>query len=200
MTDVYMTRHGETEWNVQVRMQGRNNSPLTEAGIAGAVLLKEQIKDIPFAQCYTSPLPRALHTASILIGGRSIRLVPEKRLAEMDLGVWEGVRMEDAKAANPEIFHDFRVRPDLFAPVSGGENFYDVVSRAQDFLKNMETRTDGPVLAVTHGILLQAIMMLCDGRDMSTLRSGQTVDQTRLFHIRYDGTKWQVRMRNGLEE
>lgn len=202
MTDVYITRHGETEWNVQIRMQGQNNSPLTDAGIAGAYLLKEQIKDIPFSECYSSPLPRALHTASILIGGRPIALVPEKRLAEMDLGIWEGVRMEDAKAAYPETFHDFRVRPDLFSPVSGGENFYDVVSRAQSFLKSMELLkpADAPVLAVTHGILLQAIMMLCEGRDMSTLRSGQTVDQTRLFHIRHDGLKWQVLMRNGLKE
>lgn len=201
MSDVYMTRHGETEWNVQIRMQGRNNSPLTGSGIEGARLLKEQIRDIPFTECYASPLPRALHTASILIGGRPVTLVPEKRLAEMDLGIWEGVRMEDAKAAYPEAFHNFRVRPDLFYPVSGGETFFDVVSRAQSFLTSMESRTDeaGPVLAVTHGILLQALMMLCDGRDMSTLRSGQTVDQTKLFHIRHDGRKWHVLMRNGQE-
>jgi len=202
MPDVYMTRHGETEWNLQIRMQGRNNSPLTDAGIAGACLLKEQIKDIPFTECYASPLPRALHTASILIGGRPVRLVPEKRLAEMDLGIWEGVRMEDARAAYPETFQNFRTHPDIFTPVSGGENFYDVVSRAQSFLKSMELLkpADAPVLAVTHGILLQAIMMLCEGRDMSTLRSGQTVDQTRLFHIRHDGLKWHVLMRNGLKE
>lgn len=202
MSDVYMTRHGETEWNVEIRLQGRNNSPLTEAGIAGACLLKEQIKDIPFAECYTSPLPRALHTASILIGGRPVGLVPEKRLEEMDLGIWEGVRLEDAKAAYPEIFYNFRTRPELFSPVSGGENFYDVVSRAQSFLKSMEMRPDqaGPVLAVTHGILLQTIMMLCDERDMSTLRAGPMVDQTRLFHIRHDGRKWHVIMRNGQRE
>jgi len=183
-------------------MQGRNNSPLTEAGIDGAYRLKEQIRDIPFSACYTSPLPRALHTASILIGGRSIGLVPDKRLEEMDLGIWEGVRMEDAKAAYPAIFHNFRVRPDLFSPASDGENFYDVVARAQSFLQSMTERSDesGPVLAVTHGIMLQAVMMICDGRDMSTLRSGQTVDQTRLFHIRHDGLKWQVLMRNGIGE
>ncbi len=197
-----MTRHGETVWNVEIRMQGRNNSPLTEAGIDGAYRLKEQLKDIPLTKCYTSPLPRALHTASILIGGRPVGLVLEKRLAEMDLGVWEGVRMEDAKASYPELFHNFRVRPDLFTPASGGENFYDVISRAQSFLESMAAQPEdaGPVLVVTHGIMLQAIMMICDGRDMSTLRSGQTVDQTRLFNIRYDGMKWHVIKRNGQDE
>jgi len=198
MIDVYLTRHGQTVWNVEVRMQGRGNSPLTENGISGARALRDTIRTIPFTKCYTSPMPRALHTALILIGDRSVPLDFEPALAEMDLGCWEGMRAEDARTAYPEEFHNFKKQPDLFVPVSGGETFSDVVRRAGVFLKKLEELPDnsGPVLAVTHCILLQAIMMICDGRGPATLRSGQEVDQTTLFHIRWDHGKWSVLARN----
>ena len=198
MIDVYLTRHGQTQWNVQVRMQGRLNSPLTDDGIKGAFALREKISGIPFTKCYTSPMPRALHTALLLIGDRSLPIVLEPSIAEMDLGSWEGMSAEDAKAGYPETFYQFRKRPDLFVPVSGGESFYSVVSRAREFLKELEALPDGsgPILAVTHCILLQAIIMLCDGREMPTLRTGQEVDQTSIFHLRWDHKKWHVLVRN----
>jgi len=49
---------------------------------------------------------------------------------------------------------------------------------------------------VTHCILLQAIIMVCENRPMSTLRTGQAVDQTTIFHLRWDGEKWDILIRN----
>lgn len=198
MIDVFLTRHGQTEWNVQVRMQGRLNSPLTSEGIKGAMALRQKISGIPFTKCYTSPMPRALHTSLLLIGDRSVPLEIEREIAEMDLGSWEGMSAEEAKAEYPETFYKFRRRPDLFVPVSGGESFLSVVSRAEVFLKKLESLPDGtgPVLGVTHCILLQAIIMLCDGREISTLRTAQEVDQTTLFHLQWDHKKWRVLLRN----
>jgi len=198
MIDVYLTRHGQTIWNVEWRMQGLKNSPLTEKGIADAESLRSRLLEIPFSKCFTSPMPRAVHTAHILIGDQHVPLIIDSALAEMDLGIWEGVRAEDAKKSDPEVFYNFRNRPDLYVPVSGGESFKDVVARAAAFIKELESLPDGtaPVLAVTHCILLQAIVMICDHRDISTLRSGQEVDQTKLFHLQWDHRKWRVLIRN----
>ena len=198
MIDLYLTRHGQTVWNVEVRMQGRLNSPLTDEGMINAVALRENISDIPFSRCYTSPMPRALHTALLLIGGRSVPLVIEESLAEMDLGSWEGMSADTAESEHPEIFYQFRNRPDLYTPFSGGESFADVVVRAGTFLKKLESLPDdtGPILGVTHCILLQSIMMLCDERQLSTLRTAQAVDQTTLFHLQWDNRKWHVLLRN----
>lgn len=198
MIDLYLTRHGQTIWNVEVRMQGRLNSPLTEEGIRGALILRDKIREIPFSKCYTSPMPRALHTALLLIGERSVPLVIEDSLAEMDLGSWEGMSAANAKIDYPEVFYQFRNRPDLYIPPAEGESFVEVVTRAQAFLKDLESLPDntGPILGVTHCILLQAIIMLSDGRELSTLRTGQEVDQTALFHLRWDQGKWKVLVRN----
>ena len=201
MTDLYLTRHGQTEWNLQVRMQGRGNSPLTEEGIRGAEILAKRLSLVPFSRCYTSPMPRAVHTALLLLRGRDVPLTITPYLAEMSLGVWEGVRMAKALEEYPDAFGKFRNRPDVFRPVSdGGEDFYEVCERAREFLRVIESLPEGtgPILGVTHCILLQAIMMIVDNRGMETLRSGQSVDQTSLFRLHFDGAVWTVLERNGI--
>ena len=143
-------------------------------------------------------MPRALHTALLLIGDRRVPLVVEETLAEMDLGIWEGMSAAAAKEEHPEVFYQFRHRPDLFIPPDGGESFADVVARAKAFLEKIESLPDdtGPVLGVTHCILLQAITMLCDGRPLSDLRTGQAVDQTAMFHLQWNHGEWHILVRN----
>ncbi len=199
MLDVYLTRHGTTIWNTQERMQGRDNSPLTQEGIQDAHTLKTRLLPFDFTGCFTSPMPRAVHTSLILIGDRSVPLFFEDTLSEMALSDWEGVRVEDAKRSDPERFYNFRNRPELYVPSANGEDFRQVVCRAQAFLDKLALLPPDmtPILGVTHCILLQAIVMLCDNRPLSTLRSGQEVRQTTLFHIRLsDEGIWSVIERN----
>jgi probable phosphoglycerate mutase len=198
MPDIYLTRHGQTVWNTEIRMQGRQNSPLTPEGITGAEKLGEALQGIPFSRCFTSPLPRAIHTSSLLLRGREVPLTISKHLAEMDLGDWEGLSISQASERFPETFYHFRHRPDLYYPTGEGETFYNVLSRAHIFLEEMKNLSPNsePVLVVTHGILLQAIMLICEDRQMPTLRTGQVVDQTTKFRIRWDGHKWLVIEKN----
>jgi broad specificity phosphatase PhoE len=198
MLDVYLTRHGETKWNVAWRMQGRKNSPLTDKGIQDAIDFRNKLDGKRIGVCFTSPMPRAVHTSQLIIGDQPVPFIIEPLLAEMDLGVWEGVYAKDAKNDHPVTFFNFRNRPDLYVPVEGGESFYHVTERAKAFLAKLEALPEGslPVLAVTHCILLQSIIMLCDDREMSTLRTSQAVDQTRLFHLQWDNNTWVVCERN----
>ncbi len=198
MPDIYLTRHGQTVWNTEIRMQGRQNSPLTLDGIAGAERLGEALRKIPFSRCFSSPMPRAIHTSALLLRGREVPLTISECLAEMDLGDWEGLSMSEASERFPETFYHFRNRPDLYHPTGSGESFYDVLSRARAFLEDLKNLSvdDEPVLVVTHCILLQAILLLCEDRQMPTLRSGQVVDQTTRFRIRWDGHIWHVLEKN----
>ncbi len=67
-TTIYVTRHGETEWDVAKRMQGRKNSALTENGIVQAKQLGNRMKDLPIHAIYSSPSERTLHTAELIKG------------------------------------------------------------------------------------------------------------------------------------
>ena len=71
-TTVYVTRHGETEWNVEKRMQGRKNSALTENGMLQAKQLGDRMKDLPIDAIYSSPSERTLHTAELIKGERDV--------------------------------------------------------------------------------------------------------------------------------
>lgn len=66
-TTIYITRHGQTQWNVEKRMQGRQDSPLTEQGMRQAMWLRDALKHVDFDAMYASPSPRARRTAEILL-------------------------------------------------------------------------------------------------------------------------------------
>jgi len=63
---LYITRHGTTEWNLEKRLQGWADSPLTEDGRNRAIKLGNSLKDIDFDMIYTSPQERALNTAKLI--------------------------------------------------------------------------------------------------------------------------------------
>lgn len=93
MTDVLrllLVRHGETEWVERGLLHGRLDSPLSAAGQRHAALAAARLRGKHFDALYTSPLGRAMQTASIL--GRTIGLTPRPLdgLQEMDFGWMEG--------------------------------------------------------------------------------------------------------------
>ena len=53
--NLYLIRHGQTEWNIKDQMQGSKNSPLTENGVLGAKITGKYLKNTPFIQAYSSP-------------------------------------------------------------------------------------------------------------------------------------------------
>ena len=69
---LYIIRHGETEWNVLRRFQGRSDIPLNDEGRRLARITAEALSEVPFARIYTSPLKRAYETAMIIKGERDI--------------------------------------------------------------------------------------------------------------------------------
>ena len=56
---IYLARHGQTDWNVEHKAQGRTDIPLNEVGLEQAKALGESIKNLSFDVCYASPLLRA---------------------------------------------------------------------------------------------------------------------------------------------
>ena len=197
MIHLYMTRHGQTVWNSQWRIQGQKNSPLTIQGIEDAEALSDRLSSVSFERCYSSPMPRAIHTAHILIGRRGVPLFVEPNIAEMDLGRLEGIKAADFEATDPKAFDAFRNRPDCFVP-QGGETFENVVSRARAFLDRIASLplVDANILGVSHCILIQAMTMICKNRPLSSMRSAHFVKQTTLFHFIYDHGIWQIESMN----
>ncbi len=157
MLKLYITRHGETEWNIQKRMQGWKNSNLTERGVANAKALGESLKEIEFNRVYCSPLDRTRHTTELILNGRNIEVVYEENLREIHLGEVEGLNQQEAN----EVYSDFSIhfweKPHLYRARSG-EDFYQVRERVIKTLhKIIAENPSGNVLIVTHGVILKTI-------------------------------------------
>lgn len=183
--DLYIIRHGQTVWNTQIRMQGRMNSPLTEDGIAGAKALSPVISALPIRKVLVSPMPRALQTSYLATTG----IFPtdiEPLLSEMDLGDMEGMLRSEAEVLYTENYSYFRFEPHKFVPVGDGESYFDVVERVRRLLVKLliDGRETGPLLLVSHMILVQSLLCIIEGREVATLRNTPFIEQAKLFHIR----------------
>jgi broad specificity phosphatase PhoE len=94
-TKITLVRHGETEWNVAMRLQGTKNSPLTENGIKQAELVAEALSQQKFHRLISSDLDRALKTAAILNIYHHLQIEEEPALRERNFGIMEGLTRDE---------------------------------------------------------------------------------------------------------
>ena len=106
-TTIYVTRHGETEWNVAKRMQGRKNSALTENGIVQAKQLGNRMKDLPIHAIYSSPSEKNASYGRVNKGERDIPIIADEHFYEINMGIWEGQTIADIEKQFPEEVHLF---------------------------------------------------------------------------------------------
>lgn len=151
---LYVIRHGETNWNIEKRMQGKKDIPLNEEGIRLARETGKAMKEIPIDLVISSPLNRAKVTAELITEGRNIPMIFDKRLEEMSFGDWEG----EIILNNPILPKDFRKHfhdcPLQCEVPPNGESFQEVVDRTKDFYEELianEAYQEKSILISTHG-------------------------------------------------
>src|SRR5690554_3428122 len=105
---IYLTRHGETEWNVLRKTQGSRDISLTDRGIRQAECLANRLSGEVITHIYSSSLERAYRTAAAI--GKKHGLFPAKReeLKEVNFGVWEGLTVKQIEKYYPGQLERFR--------------------------------------------------------------------------------------------
>lgn len=165
---LYIVRHGETEWNKELILQGQLDSPLTEKGIGGAQKIKEALEKIEFKSVYTSRQKRSIDTADIILSGKNKTYIIDNNIAEMAYGDWQGKSKEEicSNEEYKDMYFNYFQKPEDYVPVAGGERFEDVLKRAEEFLERVkeEHSDDEAALAVTHGVFIKAIFNLLKNR------------------------------------
>jgi broad specificity phosphatase PhoE len=144
---LWLVRHGSTEWAETGRHTGRTDIPLNESGREQAIVLGERLRDHPFAMILTSPLSRAAQTAQLAGFGDTV--VVDDDLREWDYGDVEGMRTDEIRERRPgwTIWR---------GPWSGGEAIGDVAGRADRVLARVRG-VDGDVLLFSHGHMLRVL-------------------------------------------
>ncbi|MGC9373335.1 MAG: histidine phosphatase family protein [Thermovirgaceae bacterium] len=158
---VLFVRHGQTEWNLQYRYQGKADIPLNERGLKEARLLAERLKSWIPCRVYSSPLVRAAETArivaSVMDPAPSVGFVGD--LAEIDFGDWESHSVYDVARKDPELYAAWRADPSMVTS-PGGEAFEAVVARVKRGLGRIFEETAEDLLIVFHGGTIRAALSI----------------------------------------
>lgn len=157
--NLYLTRHGETEWNVEKRLQGWGDSPLTKNGIERAHLFKDLVAHVDFDKIYTSDQKRAVDTAKIIKNDRDTPIIEMQELRELGFGNWEGKTLSDIKNEESELFDTYLNNPLLYKP-SSGETITELLKRVELAIKEIEKTGGRNVLIVSHGVTIRAIISI----------------------------------------
>lgn len=166
----FVFRHGETDWNLQKKFQGHTDIPLNATGEAQAAQLAKKIKKLQLKAVLTSDLCRAIKTAEIALGGRTVPFHVHSDLRETHLGDAEGLTHdeinlkfgEDIIAQWKSIFTE-----DADYKFPNGEKKSDHLLRLRRTLENYahaESHQSGDQIGVsTHGGSLVRLVHACEG-------------------------------------
>jgi broad specificity phosphatase PhoE len=180
MITLYITRHGETEWNQEKRMQGWLDSNLTENGIKNAVSLGEKLKETELTAIYSSPSGRTQATTNLIRGERDIPVIYDENLREIKLGQWEGKTHSLIKELYQTQFEAFWNAPHQYTSVEG-ETFEETRARASQVLNRIKREYEsGNILIVTHSVVIKCLYSFFKNSPIETLWDPPYIHDTSL--------------------
>lgn len=158
-TILYLIRHGQTKWNLEKRMQGHKDSPLTNVGISQAQKLRDRLMNEKVDLIYSSESKRAYDTAKIIQHNRNIPINARKELKEIHMGKWEGMNQTDIINKYPETWEIFWNNPSVYVPTDEGESYEELKARVIPSIEEIINLNQGKsIVIVTHRITLKVIM------------------------------------------
>lgn len=154
---LYITRHGQTQWNIETRLQGWKDSDLTEKGKLDAQALADRLEEVHFTNIYSSTQKRSIETAEIIRKDRDIEIVQLKELQEIGFGKWEGMAMKDIQESYKDEFDIYLNKPHLYKATQNGESYDDIFLRVRKALEKIIQNGGEDILIVSHGVTIKIL-------------------------------------------
>ena len=185
-TRLYVTRHGQTDANLQQRVQGQGDTPLNATGLAQAGELADYFAGKQVDAIVSSDLPRARQTAELLAERLKIPVSYHPELRARRMGDYENKTHAELVAADPENFKRLKHDPD-FVPPGGGESTRMLLSRMAPFIQaTAEAHRGGAVIILSHHKVCQMIVAKIAGGEM------KPVPNARPVTVIYDETGYRI--------
>ncbi|MFL9924663.1 histidine phosphatase family protein [Herbaspirillum lusitanum] len=161
MTEILLIRHGETDWNVDKRLQGHIDIPLNAAGVRQVQALSAALAQEPLDAIFASDLQRARDTALGVAEVAGLQVQTDLGLRERCYGAFEGLRHVDIEARYPEAYRVWKARePDARYPAGEriAETMREFYQRSVDAVQRLVTSGNYQRIAiVTHGGVLECM-------------------------------------------
>ena len=170
-TRIIAIRHGETAWNVDTRIQGHLDIPLSANGRWQAERLAEALRDEPIKAIYASDLTRAWETAQYIGQVHGLQLNKEVGLRERDFGDFEGKTFAEIEMLLPEQSMRWRKRDPDFYP-AGGESLVALRARVMEAAERLAAQHPGEQIAlVGHGGVMDVLYRAATRLDIQAPRT-----------------------------
>ena len=142
--NLYVVRHGQTNLNLEHRLQGRIGLPLNETGIQQAQELRKKLEDVKFDIAYSSPQERAIQTVSIVSGINKDEIILDERLQPCDMGKADNMVIDE------NLHFEFGLLP-VRSEYKGVENPEDFRARIKSFLDEIINKYKGKDINIIIG-------------------------------------------------
>ena len=194
--EVYIIRHGKTDWNKEYRFQGAQDIPLNEEGREAARKLGKRLAGIHFDAVFSSPLSRAYETACIVMEALRQAQRPQKNplLTELSFGEFEGLPFDQWMDTDEPRKYFFK-EPGHYVPPKGGETFAKGIERTGKFVHTVlepvyKENSDARIMIVAHGAILAALMCNLEGRGVENYWGNGLKGNCEETIYKYDGKTW----------
>jgi probable phosphoglycerate mutase len=191
MLELYLVRHGQTDYSRENRFCGSIDPPLNDVGVRMATAFGVAYAALEWTAIYASPRTRAQQTAHALASRTNLEIGSEDGLAEIGYGEWEGLRHEEVQARWPEAYAYWSA--DVASRgTPGGETAFAVAARAAPVLERVRARHEtGRVLLVSHKATIRILVCALLGLDVRLFRDrlSQGVAAVTKFEIKKTGAQ-----------
>jgi probable phosphoglycerate mutase len=172
-TRVLAIRHGETDWNLQGRIQGQLDIPLNAAGRRQVGRLAMALADEDVAAIYSSDLLRAFETAQAVAAGCGLSITTDIGQRERGFGVFEGLTFEEIRERWPDQAERWRRRDPEFGP-EGGESLNQFFHRSVSAVARLAALHPGQtIVVVAHGGVMDCLYRAATHLALDAPRSWQ---------------------------
>jgi broad specificity phosphatase PhoE len=162
-----LVRHGETEWNRDLKIQGQLDVVLSAVGRAQAGRVVKRLAGERLAAVYTSDLARASETAALIADAHGLVPVLRPGLREGCFGAWQGLTMAEVQERFAENYRAVRQDP-IFGRPADGECIAEVADRAEAVVEELVAAYPGEtVVAVSHGGTIKALVCRLLGLELA---------------------------------
>ena len=160
MGSILLAAAGATAWDEEQRLQGSRSLPLSERGREQVEQVAEQLSEMPLRAIYTGGSTHCLESASILAHGRRVRVRRLDALAEVNQGLWEGLRLDDLEQRYARSYRAWLTDPKAVRPPDG-ESVAQAFERVREALGWVVHRHRDQLVAIVAPRLLRALIQCC---------------------------------------
>ena len=196
--NIYVIRHGETDWNRDKRFQGSTDIPLNETGREQALLLIPAMSELKIEIAYSSHLVRAHETALIAIQDLRLSIIKDERFQETNIGEAEGLTFDEINEKfgvnGIEKWRSYEER-DLDFKYKNGESKRQMMVRVRQAILDVAQTSPYQNIAIfAHGMVMRGLTFAFKQGvpwDLSLFSNGSihhfVWDEKRPEHLKYNG-------------